>query len=61
MNKFDTVINNRLAKKIAKAKKKIRRKIERVLPPNTPGNRPVSQGSPAMARGIDKEVVDSPI
>ena len=61
MTKFDAVINNRLARKIAKAKKKIRRKIDKVLPPNTPGNRPVSQGSPAMARGIDKEVVDSPI
>ena len=61
MNKFDSVINNRLARKIEKFKKKVRKKLDRVTPPNTPGNRPVSQGSPAIAKGMDKEVVDSPI
>jgi|TARA_R110002126_G_scaffold260897_1_gene403870 hypothetical protein len=61
VTKFDEAINNALAKKIERAKKKISRQIKRVTPPNTPGNRPVSQGSPALAKSIGSDIAEGPV
>lgn len=61
MNKFDEEVNRILARKIARAKKKIKKKLDKVKPPNTPGNMPVSQCSPALRKGINQDIADTPM
>jgi len=65
MNKFDTEVNNILVKKIERAKKKIKNDIKKgnskIKAPNTPGNVPVSHCSPALRKGINQDIADTPM
>ncbi len=70
MTEFDKIINEALANKkfltklelkIKKAKEKTNKKAGRVKPPNTPGNIPVHKGSPALQKGINKDIADTPM
>lgn len=65
MTKFDEEVNGILARKIVRAKKRIRKNLKkgdpRIRPPNTPGNRPSLHHSPALAKGINKDIADTPM
>ena len=61
MSKFDKAINDALVIKIKRGKQKIKNKLRRIKPPNTPGNRPVSQCSPALRKGINQDIADTPM
>ena len=70
MNRFDMLINEALVKdikkiklkrKIERAKRQVKKRIGKVRPPNTPGNIPVSSKSPALHKGINQDIADTPM